>query len=46
MHPGQTDVSPLYCTVPLEEYEHLKKIEKLYNEMNLISEEQNIECRR
>ena len=31
LHPGQTHVEPYYCTIPLEEYEHLKKIEKLYN---------------
>ena len=30
LHPGQTHAEPYYCTIPLEEYEALKKrIEKL-----------------
>lgn len=24
LHPGQTHAEPLYCTIPLEEYENLK----------------------
>lgn len=32
LHPGQTHASPLYCTIPLEEYERLKKLENLFNE--------------
>lgn len=33
LHPGQTHASPLYCTIPLEEYERLKVIEKKYDEI-------------
>ena len=25
LHPGQTHAEPYYCTIPLEEYETLKK---------------------
>lgn len=25
LHPGQTHADPYYCTIPLEEYEALKK---------------------
>lgn len=25
LHPGQTHAEPYYCTIPLEEYEALKK---------------------
>lgn len=25
IHPGQTHAEPMYCTVPLEEYENMKK---------------------
>jgi hypothetical protein len=25
LHPGQTHAEPYYCTIPLEEYESMKK---------------------
>ena len=34
LHPGQTHVEPYFCTIPLEEYENLKKrIKQLENEL-------------
>ena len=34
LHPGQTHIPPYYCTIPLEEYEGLKKkIRSLENEL-------------
>lgn len=30
LHPQQTHAKPLYVTIPLEEYEKLKEVEKLY----------------
>lgn len=30
LHPQQTHAEPLYCQIPLEEYEKLKEVEKLY----------------
>ena len=30
LHPQQTHAEPLYVTIPLEEYEKLKEVEKLY----------------
>lgn len=30
LHPQQTHAEPLYVTIPMEEYEKLKEVEKLY----------------
>ena len=45
LHPGQTHIPPYYCTIPLEEYEGLKKkIRSLENELattNAMLEQRN-----
>lgn len=46
LHPGQTHIDPYYCTIPLEEYETIKKrIKELENELananKIIKELQN-----
>lgn len=49
-HPGQTHAEPLYCTIPLEEYEGLKKkIRNLENELattNALLEQRNADVAR
>ncbi len=50
LHPGQTHAGPLYCTIPLEEYEGLKKkIRSLENELattNAMLEQRNADVAR
>lgn len=50
LHPGQTHTEPLYCTIPLEEYEGLKKkIRNLENELattNAMLEQRNADVAR
>ena len=50
LHPGQTQAEPYYCTIPLEEYEGLKKkIRSLENELattNAMLEQRNADVAR
>ena len=50
LHPGQTHIPPYYCTIPLEEYEGLKKkIRSLENELattNAMLEQRNADVTR
>lgn len=50
LHPGQTHIPTLYCTIPLEEYEGLKKkIRSLENELattNAMLEQRNADVAR
>lgn len=40
MHPEQTHIQPLYCTIPLEEYEYLnKRIKELEKENQELKKE-------
>lgn len=50
LHPGQTHIPTLYCTIPLEEYEGLKKkIRSMENELattNALLEQRNADVAR
>ena len=39
LHPGQTHAEPYYCTIPLKEYESIKRENDILRKINKVQDE-------